>query len=63
MPYWFYGTQNWVYVMLSRVKTHLGLFIGQNLDSGKSFETDPRIISMLDMFCRDYQPEKYVLEE
>ena len=46
---WSY-TKNWPYVILSRVRTLKGLFLGQKLDSTKDFTNDSRMTRMLNRF-------------
>ena len=41
---WDYRTSNWVYVVLSRVRTLSGLFLEKPLDSEKYFKTDRSLI-------------------
>ena len=48
---WSY-TKNWVYVVLSRVRTLKGLFLREKLDSSKDFSNDSRMTRMLDRFRR-----------
>jgi hypothetical protein len=36
LVYWHYGTHNWLYVVISKVQTANGLFIGELLDPKKS---------------------------
>ena len=40
---WNYETTNWVYVVLSRVRTMKGLFLCRKLDESKDFSMDPRL--------------------
>ena len=40
---WYYGN-NWVYVVLSRVKTIKGLFLREELDRTKDFSVDTRLL-------------------
>ena len=41
---WDYRTQNWIYVVLSRVRTSEGLFICEKLRDAINFAVDPRLI-------------------
>ena len=41
---WSYKFPNWVYVVLSRVRTLDGLFICKKLDENKTFEVDPKLL-------------------
>ena len=41
---WNYSFDNWVYVVLSRVKTRQGLFLCEKLDLTKPFAVNPKII-------------------
>jgi hypothetical protein len=50
IPFWHYGTKNWPYVMMSRVRTRAGLFLGEPLNQDKDFEIDSRIPRMLRKF-------------
>ena len=40
---WFYGS-NWPYVVLSRTRTRMGLFLREELDSSKDYSVDPNLI-------------------
>jgi hypothetical protein len=59
IPFWHYGTPNWPYVMISRVRTREGLFIGEPLNPDKNFELDSRITRMLQQFQK-LLPEDFV---
>ena len=41
---WNYRTPNWVYVVLSRVRSFKGLFICEKLNEEKTFVVDPRLL-------------------
>ena len=41
---WNYSFDNWIYVVLSRVRTRSGLFICEKLDLTKPFTVDPKIV-------------------
>ena len=41
---WEYGIVNWIYVVLSRVRSLKGLFICQKLDYTKDFAVDSNIL-------------------
>lgn len=56
IPYWHYGTPNWPYVMLSRVKTRYGLYLGQPLDPNRDYSPDWRIVNMLKRFQTHVPP-------
>ena len=58
IPFWHYGTPNWPYVMISRVRTRFGLFIGEPLDPDKDYKLDSRITSMLRKF-EAIAPDEY----
>lgn len=58
IPYWNYHTQNWPYVMLSRVTTRYGLFLGEKLDPNRDYSLDSRIIRMYKNFER-HVPEPF----
>ena len=58
---WKYGCRNWVYVVLSRVRTRNGLFIRKpiKISEIKNFNTVPDALTkMLDKF-RQYSPEMF----
>ena len=40
---WFYGAKNWVYVVLSRVRTLRGLYLFKPLDYDKYFKKDNKL--------------------
>ena len=40
---WFYGAKNWVYVVLSRVRTLRGLYLFKPLDYDKYFKEDNKL--------------------
>ena len=50
IPFWHYGTHNWPYVMMSRVRTRAGLFLGEKLNQEKYFEINSCIPRMLRRF-------------
>ena len=41
---WFYGCKNWVYVVLSRVRTLCGLFLITKLDPKKEFTVEENLL-------------------
>ena len=41
---WNYGMQNWVYVVLSIVRTLGGIVLNKRLDNRKIFRCDPRLV-------------------
>ena len=41
---WAYGVPNWIYVVLSRVRTLQGLFICEKLKYTESFAVDPKLL-------------------
>ena len=41
---WAYGVPNWIYVVLSRVRTLQGLFICEKLKYIESFAVDPKLL-------------------
>jgi hypothetical protein len=59
IPFWHYGTPNWPYVMISRVRTRHGLYIGERLDPDKNYELDSRITRMLQKF-EMLVPEEFI---
>ena len=52
VPFWHYSTPNWPYVVLSRVRTRKGLFIGEKLNPDKDYSLDHRIVRMIIAFRR-----------
>jgi Cdc6-like AAA superfamily ATPase len=57
---WSY-TKNWPYVMLSRVTTRSGLYLGKALDPRKNYSVDPLYSQMIQAF-RSKQPLPYQLD-
>jgi hypothetical protein len=47
---------NWIYVVLSRVKSLNGLYIRKRLDDNRDFKLDDRIVEMLNYFSRTCSP-------
>ena len=41
---WGYGFENWVYVVLSRVRTRSGLFLNKKLDLKKKFKVPEKLL-------------------
>ena len=41
---WNYRCNNWIYVVLSRLRTLNGLFLCEKLDDTKSFDVDPKLL-------------------
>ena len=41
---WGYGFENWVYVVLSRVRTRAGLVINEKLDLRKKFKVPEKLV-------------------
>jgi len=41
---WSYKFPNWIYVVLSRVRTLSGLFICEKLNENKKFDVDPNLL-------------------
>ena len=41
---WGYGFENWVYVVLSRVRTRSGLFLNKKLDLIKKFRVPEKLL-------------------
>ena len=41
---WGYGFENWVYVVLSRVRTRSGLFLNKKLDKKKKFRVPEKLL-------------------
>ena len=41
---WNYRCKNWIYVVLSRVRSLQGLFLCEKLDDSKSFDVDPKLL-------------------
>lgn len=42
---WNYSFDNWIYVVLSRVRTLSGLYLCERLDENKDFPVDPLILA------------------
>ena len=42
---WGYGFENWVYVVLSRVRTRSGLFLNKKLDLKKKFKVPEKLLN------------------
>ena len=42
---WSYGFENWVYVVLSRVRTRSGLFLSKKLDLKKKFKVPEKLLN------------------
>ena len=61
IPYWHYGTPNWPYVVISRVRTRYGLFLGEKLNPDKDYSMDSRIVRMLNYF-QQFTPDPFDLE-
>ena len=50
IPFWHYGTENWIYVVISRVKTMDGLYFGEPLDPKLIHTINPLVTKMMDKF-------------
>ena len=63
---WGYGFENWVYVVLSRVQTRLGLFLNKKLDLKKKFKVPEKLLTFenrMKVKEREYLKEFHNFEE
>ena len=58
IPSWSYQT-NWPYVLISRVRTLNGLYLGKPLDPTMDFSVPERLTGMLRMFRRHKSPAEF----
>ena len=58
VPSWCYDT-NWPYVMLSRVRTLGGLYLGQTLDPSKDYSVPVNLSRMLRRLRRHQSPSEF----
>ena len=58
VPSWNY-TVNWPYVVMSRVKTLKGLFLGRPLDAKKDYSVPPSLTAMLEALSARASPQHF----